>query len=822
MIRFPSFLSSESSVMRSADGTTLPLVRVDVDACARGLSHAVTFRQHWRNAAESDIEAIYTFPLPSAAVLLGLRVELAGQQLHGVVVARGDAEQRYEDAVEKGDSAVLLERTANGMYTVSLGNLKAGETAIVEVRYAQLLAFDGGRVRLTIPTVIAPRYGDPLAAGLPAHAVPESSLDAEYRATVRIRAEGALAKATVSCPSHDAEFSRDADALVVTLSGAMDRDFVVTFDDVLAEQMCVVARNDLAPAQEPASAPLRERNSARTTPPESEHVLVAGFTPPRVDGPAASLRLKILVDCSGSMAGDSIDAAKRALMQLLMGCDVCDTISLARFGSGFEAGPADFDAWTEDVFADAMQWLMTMNADMGGTVMGPALAAVFARGGSGAADADVLLITDGEIWDDDALLANARASEQRVFVIAVGAAPAEGFLTRLARETGGAIEFVTAGEDLVRAIAALGARLRQTRARDIQVHWPTKPVWTLALPDAIFGGDTVYLIAGFDALPVGSVELAWNDSAPRTLAVGIPTAISENDAIARIAAARRCDTLISGARARYAERHQIVTDATSMVLVLERADAQRSAGDLKTIKLPQMLAAGWGGAGSVQLSTRPATKRVRRSDSFSGSGFSALESPATWKTRRTTPDLNCSFDEIPAFLARQDSPAHSIPDGEELRGIVVERLGGIAAMHAAPERDLERFAVLLAAWLRNRRSAASASIDDLRALEDDMPQALWVALEVFSECGVSEERATAEVFRQLADLYPAAGIQRGGDDDGSGEGRRRRGRPSKLTLAIRSLLAFVRETAGSPPGASAPPQSQSNLPGRSRRLRYGV
>jgi len=49
----------------------------------------------------------------------------------------------------------------HGLYTVSVGNLMAGETAVIRYRYAELLDAHDGYLRINVPTVIAPRYGDP-------------------------------------------------------------------------------------------------------------------------------------------------------------------------------------------------------------------------------------------------------------------------------------------------------------------------------------------------------------------------------------------------------------------------------------------------------------------------------------------------------------------------------------------------------------------------------------------------------------------------------------------------------------------------------------
>lgn len=200
----------EPALMRTQDGQAVPLVEVTGTARADGLLLQTTFRQRYANRTERNLEAVYTFPLPHGAVLLGLEFTLGERRLKGVVAERKQAEADYEEAIDAGHSAVLLERTANGLYTVSVGNLMVGEEATVEVRYGKLLSFVQGLMRIAIPTVIAPRFGDAGAAGLAPHAVPETDLGADYPARFVIELGGELVSGTVACPSHAATTRRDA------------------------------------------------------------------------------------------------------------------------------------------------------------------------------------------------------------------------------------------------------------------------------------------------------------------------------------------------------------------------------------------------------------------------------------------------------------------------------------------------------------------------------------------------------------------------------------------------------------------------------------
>ena len=111
-----------------------------------------------------------------------------------------------------------------------------------------------------------------------------------------------------------------------------------------------------------------------------------------------------------------------------------------------------------------MGYTNVIPVDIGSRADGRATCAV--KGG------DVLLITDGEIWQADEMVAAARTSGHRVFAIGVGSAPAEGVLRSLAEATGGACEVAL---DPVVVDAPLPARRVVAGRHAIRVEAPGRP-----------------------------------------------------------------------------------------------------------------------------------------------------------------------------------------------------------------------------------------------------------------------------------------------------------------------------------------------------------
>src|SRR5574337_1055428 len=512
--------------LAAADGDAPVLAGVSAQGRLAGVLFELTLRQTYRNAGDGPLEVVYTFPLPAEAVLLGFACELSGVRKTGVVCAKAEAERRYEDALAEGDAPAMLEAHADGLHTANIGNLVPGEEVVLEVRFAQLLAFEQGRLRLAIPTTIAPRYGSDERGGLQPQQVPEASLPADYPLDLVVMVAEPFARARIDCPTH--RFTRKSvdDGLRLTLEqGArLDRDVGIVVEPAEALPSLLVCGHD-------------DRSD------EAPVVALAAFSS-KPAGQRESIALKVLVDCSGSMGGDSIASARAALQALLAELGPVDRVGLSRFGSSVEhvapLGPA-----TPGRIEQLRHRVAAPEADLGGTEMERALQEVFDIGSPRRGrETDVLLITDGEIWEAADTIEAARESGHRIFAIGVGSAPAAGVLRRLACDTGGACEFATPGESLQAAARRMTRRIRHHPWRDAWIDWGGTFDWSGGAPGNVFDGDTVLGLAGFAAGQTPKVVRLMGhgpDGAQVEIARTEAEAPCPGDTLARIGAARRSE-----------------------------------------------------------------------------------------------------------------------------------------------------------------------------------------------------------------------------------------------------------------------------------------
>ena len=438
------------------------LVSAHVTGRLNGLVAQIKVRQVYKNWSDDNVECVYTFPLGWQSVLLGMRVELNGKSMTGTVKTKKVAEAQYEEAISNGDLPVMLERSGKDLYTANIGNIQTGDEVVIELDYAQILKAEEGSIRFSLPTTIAPRYGDASAAGLKLHQQAEANPQAEHRLFLNLELSENLSQGTVYSPSHEIQLSRQDNQCSLNLEGAawLDRDFVLVIDR-LGDMNFAVAAHDSA---RPGEATVLTGGVYRPTGVEKQH----------------PVSIKVLVDCSGSMQGDSIEQAKDCLNWLFGQLNNTDQVSFTRFGSTVHHDHSELKPCTLIYRQLLKASSRRLNADLGGTEIDDALKEVIAIE-SGLSEesknAVILLITDGEVWNIEEIIATVRASGQRIYAVGVGSAPSESLLKDMADVTGGASEMVTPRESMQKAVERLLIKIRQTQAIEHEVACEAPIVW---------------------------------------------------------------------------------------------------------------------------------------------------------------------------------------------------------------------------------------------------------------------------------------------------------------------------------------------------------
>lgn len=151
-----------------------------------------------------------------------------------------------------------------------------------------------------------------------------------------------------------------------------------------------------------------------------------------------------LVDCSGSMAGSRMTAAKSALSLFVRALPSNCYFNIFKFGSRYVSFWGNSNAYTESTLNGALNYINSMNADLGGTELKPPLEKIFSNKVAVGRGRQVFVLTDGQVSNTEQVIEACRrnAHNSRVFTVGIGDEVSRHLVEGMARGTAGTAEFI--------------------------------------------------------------------------------------------------------------------------------------------------------------------------------------------------------------------------------------------------------------------------------------------------------------------------------------------------------------------------------------------
>lgn len=735
-------------------GAQIPLQGVEVTGELLGGHARVRVRQRYRNTESRPVEAVYVFPLPSDGTLTGFSMECNGRKVQGVVKEREKAFQDYDDALVAGHGAALLEQERPNVFTAQVGNLLPNEETLVEVEFLQAIQVEEGSVRWMLPTLVAPRYIPGSAAGdrtghgtaSPTSQVPDADRitppigNVAYGLKMDLLVD--LGRAVVvESPSHALTLEKDGNKVRVKFARgevALDRDFVIT---VRSEDM---------------SASLTTLVTHRQGEGEGTFALTVVPDLLAMAGAAKRQEVVFVVDTSGSMGGESLPQAQGALRLCLRHLREGDRFNIIAFENSFRKFSHEPSVFTQHTLEQADRWVAALQASGGTELLQPMQAAV-----QGVPDGVVVLLTDGQVGNEAEILKAVLAARKttRVYSFGIGTNVSDALLKDMARQTGGAVEFIHPGERIDDKVVAQFARALAPRVTELVATFegisaaeqaPAElPPLVDAVPWTLFGR---YTTPG-----QGKVVLrgrSGQESFSLTLPVDFPAA-SDRPAVEKLWAAERIRTwesaeLVDPRRAQrmkerivqFAVQHQIVTKYTSFVVVEERTGDRRASGQPETRVVPVNAPAGWDMFGTAKKDEAQADTLSTSAGRLRGQGLSQ---------KRRKEATTGSFPAVggmtpggipspaPASPARPMAPAASMAPPPPSKSMPAEKARS-ASGFASPIRDVAERLFEGAAELKRLVKGQPAP----EPLEDDALSRAEDGLSVGAGMDMDKEEAPAQ------------------------------------------------------------------------------
>lgn len=427
----------------------LPQVDLSVHTTILSTTSRTQLTQTYINPSSTEPvkECVYEFPLYDGVSVVGFTCRIGSRVIKGVVKEKENARQVYTEAVERGETAGLLEQLkTSDVFQTRIGNIPAGQKVVVDISYVGELKHDAETdgIRFTIPTQIAPRYGTAPPQPLD-HAVVAANDSGGIRITIDASlAEGSFIRG-IQSPSHpiavtlgststgmQEEPQMHRASATLTLGGTeLDKDFVLV----------ILAKDTATP------------KALLETHPSIPHQRALMVTlVPKFALPPSRPEIIFVVDRSGSME-DKIPTLKSALKVFLKSLPVGVKFNFCSFGSRVQFLWSKSQSYSQSTLAQAIRHVESFSANLGGTETTAAIqAAIESRYQD--LPLEVLLLTDGQIWEQEVLFSwlndEVRRSKAplRLFSLGIGDAVSHALIEGLARAGNGFAQSVLENEKL--------------------------------------------------------------------------------------------------------------------------------------------------------------------------------------------------------------------------------------------------------------------------------------------------------------------------------------------------------------------------------------
>ena len=566
-----------------------PILNTDVKISVTGTIARTVLKQEFVNPSKEQddwAEGIYVFPLPETAAVDHLRMTVGERTIVGEIKERTEAKKVYEQAKQEGKRASLVEQERPNVFTTSVANIAPGDTITVEIEYQESVRYDLGTFSLRFPMVVGPRYipgtpviveDQPLGNGwsfntdrvpdaeriTPPVQHPDHGLINPVSLTVDLAAGFPVGK--IESPSHE----------ILTITGSDGRQQITLRRDHVPANKDFVLTWKPATGQAPNATVYIQKQGDGTyaylmvTPPTSEQAVM------RI--PRETI---FVIDTSGSMAGQSIEQARAALLLALNRLTAQDRFNVIEFNSVTHLLFSQPQPVRPDTLRKAVHYVERLHAN-GGTEILPALKLAFKGAAPSTHLRQVIFLTDGQAGNEDEIFEAIRTElgQGRLFTIGIGSSPNSHFMRKAAGFGRGTFTHIGSTSEVKDQMDAIFHKLERPVLTDLRVEGldSAAEMFPARIPD-LYAGEPVVVAVKASSLPANVTIRGQLGSTPWTTSVSL-TNQPARDGLSVNWARRKIESLMDQQRYGREEEtirqavldvalaHHVVSKYTSLVAV---------------------------------------------------------------------------------------------------------------------------------------------------------------------------------------------------------------------------------------------------------------
>ncbi|MBB1336889.1 marine proteobacterial sortase target protein [Pseudoalteromonas sp. SR44-2] len=494
---------AQSPKLELFDGNGAPagpaiILKSGANMTLTGLINHVVVTQTYQNENPFAVNARYVFPLPDESAVHAMTMRIGERVIKGQIDKKVEAEKKYEEAKKAGKQAALVRQQRANMFITNVANIGPGEQVIIELEYQEIIDYSSGTFAIRFPTTITPRYHaisgevevstqnqahvNSLPTGWlsPVYSIKSSTQNDNVPSsqfTLNIDIDVGLELVDISSKFHNVDVQNTAFGqykIALNETNAVNRDFLLEFKPLQKDQ----AQAAFFTQQFENG----DRYGLAMLMPPGDHFTQTQRLP---------REMVFVVDTSGSMHGQSMEQAKKALFYALSLLDSDDSFNIIGFDN-IVTPMSDKPLIANDFnLRRAERFIYSLEAD-GGTEIQGALNAVLDGSQFDGFVRQVVFLTDGSVSNEDALFKNiqSKLGDSRLFTVGIGSAPNSFFMRRASDIGKGSFTFIGSTSEVQPKMQQLFDKLAHPAITNVALSdesGNSLDFWPSPLPDLYFG-----------------------------------------------------------------------------------------------------------------------------------------------------------------------------------------------------------------------------------------------------------------------------------------------------------------------------------------------
>lgn len=514
----------------------LQITEVEADVVILEQAATTTLDISLRNPTSTRREAELLVPVPDGAVVRGFSFQGSSAAPTAKLLPRAEAKKIYDEIVARAKDPAILELAGYNVVRSSVFPVEAGGTQKLRLTYEHLIDADQNRLDYVIPRSESVGYQTP------------------WKVSVRIESKSPIS--TVYSPSHKLEVTRtSANVVNVRLAGDVSREpghfrlsYLVQRDALTAS---MIAYPDASIGG-------------------GYFLLLAGLPAKPLDGSegtAMKREVTLVIDRSGSMAGEKFEQARQAAIQILNSLESGESFNLVVYSDTVELFSPEPVVKTPESIERATAYVKSLRTASGTNIHDALLEALRQKPAPGTLPL-VLFLTDGlpTVGQTSEKAIREVATKlnphnRRIFSFGVGFDVNTPLLENIASDTRGSATFVLPNENVEVKVAQAFRKLQGPILAEPQIACVDSSLTAVAssrvrelmpskLPD-LFDGDQLVLFGQYrGSEPIGFVVKGnyLGKNREFTFHFGLEKASTRNAFVPRLWASRKIAFLVDAIR----------------------------------------------------------------------------------------------------------------------------------------------------------------------------------------------------------------------------------------------------------------------------------